>query len=100
MSSGLDTYEGETKSLTPNLVKAVPISRMGSESEVSSAVAFLFSPGSAFVSGATLRIDGAASFGNRMWPLPKAKHRQAYNGFHGEFVPDVLKKSQGEGDTI
>jgi len=94
MSSGLDTYEGSMKAIIPSLVKAVPIRRMGTESEVSSAVAFLFSEGSAFINGATLRIDGGASLGNRMWPLPEAKNNQAYNGFHRAVVPDVLKTSK------
>lgn len=94
ISSGMDTYEGAFKAIIPKLEQAVPLSRMGTESEVSSAVAFLFSEGSAFVSGSTLRIDGAASLGNRMWPLPKAKNNTAYNGFHRAVMPDVLKDAQ------
>ncbi len=94
MSSGLDTYEGATRALIPSLVKAVPLSRLGTESEVSSAVAFLFSQGSAFINGATLRIDGGASLGNRMWPLPQAKNNKAYDGFHRAVVPKVLKAAQ------
>jgi len=94
ISSGMDTYEGAFKAIIPKLEQAVPLSRMGTESEVSSAVAFLFSEGSAFVSGSTLRIDGAASLGNRMWPLPKAKNNTAYNGFHRAVMPDVLKDAE------
>ena len=97
ISSGMDTYEGAFKAIIPQLQQAVPLSRMGTESEVSSAVAFLFSEGSAFVSGSTLRIDGAASLGNRMWPLPKAKNNKAYNGFHRAVMPDVLKESEEAG---
>lgn len=94
ISSGMDTYEGAFKAIIPQLQQAVPLSRMGTESEVSSAVAFLFSEGSSFVSGSTLRIDGAASLGNRMWPLPKAKNNTAYNGFHRAVMPDVLKEAE------
>lgn len=97
ISSGMDTYEGAFKAIIPKLQQAVPLSRMGTESEVSSAVAFLFSEGSSFVSGSTLRIDGAASLGNRMWPLPKAKNNAAYNGFHRAVMPDVLKEAEEEG---
>lgn len=97
ISSGMDTYEGAFKAIIPKLQQAVPLSRMGTESEVSSAVAFLFSEGSQFVSGATLRIDGGASLGNRMWPLPKAKNNAAYNGFHRAVMPDVLKEAEEEG---
>lgn len=96
ISSGMDTYEGAFKAIIPKLEQAVPLSRMGTESEVSGAVAFLLSEASAFVSGSTLRIDGAASLGNRMWPLPKAKNNKAYNGFHRAVMPDVLKEANKE----
>jgi len=94
ISSGMDTYDGAFKAIIPKLEEAVPLKRMGTESEVSSAVCFLLSEGSAFVTGATLRIDGAASLGNRMWPLPKAKNNAPYNGFHRAVMPDVLKQAQ------
>jgi len=95
----MDTYDGMAKAMIPKLQEAVPLSRMGTESEVSSAVAFLLSEGSAFVSGATLRIDGAASQGTRIWPLPKAKNNQAYNGFHRAVMPDVLKEADKKGEA-
>ena len=94
ISSGMDTYDGMAKLMIPKLKEAVPLSRMGTESEVSSAVAFLFSDGSKFVSGATLRIDGAASQGTRIWPLPKAKNNEAYDGFHRAVMPEILKESE------
>ncbi|MFY0639582.1 MAG: SDR family oxidoreductase [Bermanella sp.] len=93
ISSGMDTYEGAFKAIIPKLEQAVPLSRMGTESEVSGAVSFLLSEASAFVSGSTLRIDGAASLGNRMWPLPKAKNNTPYNGFHRAVMPEVLQKN-------
>ena len=93
ISSGMDTYEGAFKAIIPKLEQAVPLSRMGTESEVSGAVSFLLSEASAFVSGSTLRIDGAASLGNRMWPLPKAKNNSPYNGFHRAVMPDVLQQN-------
>ncbi len=91
ISSGMDTYDGAAKAIIPQLENAVPLKRMGTESEVSGAVSFLLSDAAKFVSGATLRIDGAASQGSRMWPLPKAKNNEAYNGFHRAVMPDVLK---------
>ena len=94
ISSGMDTYEGSFKAIIPKLQSAVPLQRMGTESEVSSAVCWLMSEGAAFVNGATLRIDGGASLGNRMWPLPKAKSGHAYNGFHRAVMPDVLKEKE------
>jgi citronellol/citronellal dehydrogenase len=96
-SSGMDTYEGAFKAVIPTLREHVPLKRIGSESEVSAAIVFLLSPGAAFISGNTVRIDGAASQGSRAFPLFKAKagQSQSYNGFHRAYLPDVLK-DQGE----
>ncbi|WP_409297771.1 SDR family oxidoreductase [Pseudomonas sp. KCJK8993] len=90
-SSGMDTYEGAFKAVIPTLREHVPLKRIGSESEVSAAIVFLLSPGAAFISGSTLRIDGAASLGSRAWPLGKARNSHSYNGFHRAYLPDVLK---------
>ncbi|MBP5111521.1 SDR family oxidoreductase [Pseudomonas protegens] len=90
-SSGMDTYEGAFKAVIPTLREHVPLKRIGSESEVSAAIVFLLSPGAAFISGSTLRIDGAASLGSRAWPLGKARNSKSYNGFHRAYLPDVLK---------
>lgn len=90
-SSGMDTYEGAFKAVIPTLREHVPLKRIGTESEVSAAIVFLLSPGAAFISGSTLRIDGAASLGSRAWPLSKARNSQSYNGFHRAYLPDVLK---------
>nr|WP_298167501.1 SDR family oxidoreductase [uncultured Pseudomonas sp.] len=95
-SSGMDTYEGAFKAVIPTLREHVPLKRIGSESEVSAAIVFLLSPGAAFISGTTVRIDGAASQGSRAFPLFKAKpgQSQAYNGFHRAYLPDVLKEQE------
>ncbi len=90
-SSGMDTYEGAFKAIIPSLREHVPLKRIGTESEVSAAIVFLLSPGAAFISGSTLRIDGAASLGSRAWPLSKARNSESYNGFHRAYLPDVLK---------
>lgn len=94
MSSGMDTYQGDfAKFVIPSLAGNVPLKRMGTESEVSSAICYLLSDAAAFVSGVTLRIDGAASLGTRMYPLADAKNSHSYNGFHRAFIPEVLKSS-------
>ena len=86
------TYEGAFKAVIPTLREHVPLKRIGTESEVSAAIVFLLSPAAAFISGSTLRIDGAASLGNRAWPLHKAAVPSApFNGFHRAYLPDVLK---------
>ena len=95
-SSGMDTYEGAFKAVIPTLREHVPLKRIGTESEVSAAIVFLLSPGAAFISGNTVRIDGAASQGSRAFPLFKAKPGQSksYNGFHRAYLPDVLKEQE------
>ena len=89
-SSGMDNYPEHMKQWIRSLGDNVPIKRMGTESEVSSAICFLLSPGAAFISGDCLRIDGGASQGGRVWPLPKAKNNEPYNGFHRSITPKVL----------
>lgn len=82
-SSGMDNYPAHMKSWIRSLADAVPIKRMGTESEVSSAICFLLSPGAAFISGDCLRIDGAASQGGRVWPMPKAMNNEPITVFIG-----------------
>ncbi|HEA53938.1 hypothetical protein LCGC14_0738290 [marine sediment metagenome] len=91
-SSGMDSYPEHMKQWIRSLGDNVPIKRMGTESEVSSAICFLLSPGAAFITGDCLRIDGAASQGGRVWPFPKAKNNEPYNGFHRAVTPKVLSE--------
>ncbi|MBU3847031.1 MAG: SDR family oxidoreductase [Candidatus Acinetobacter avistercoris] len=97
LSSGMDTYSGVfAEVIIPSLSNNVPVQRMGTESEVSSAIVYLLSEAAGFVSGVTLRIDGAASQGTRMYPLSDAKNSESYNGFHRAFIPDVIKKRNNQ----
>jgi citronellol/citronellal dehydrogenase len=91
-SSGMDSYPEHMKQWIRSLGDNVPLKRMGTESEVSAAICFLLSPGASFVSGDCLRVDGAASQGGRVWPFPKAKNNEPYNGFHRAVTPNVLSK--------
>ncbi len=92
MSSGMDTYPEGFKQTLKTLRAAVPLQRMGNESEVSGAICFLLSDASAFISGDTLRIDGAASQGNvAIFPLPAHDKSKPFDGFHRATTPDVFK---------
>jgi citronellol/citronellal dehydrogenase len=83
ISSGMDSYKGDfAQFVIPTLASKVPLKRMGTESEVSSVTCFLLSEASAFVSGVTIRIDGAASLGTPIYPLADHQNSEAYNGFH------------------
>lgn len=94
-SSGMDTYPDSFKSVIKTLRAAVPLGRMGNEAEVSSAICYLLSDAAAFVSGTTLRIDGAASQGNvAIMPLQAHNRSQPFDGFHREIVPDLFKTEE------
>lgn len=99
VSSGMDNYSGDfAKFIIPSLAGNVPLKRMGTESEISSAICYLLSEAAGFISGVTLRIDGAASLGTRMYPLADATNSKSYNGFHRAFIPDVLKDELGKAE--
>ncbi len=60
-SSGLKTYPPQVQAMLQSVANDIPAKRMGTESEIASAVAFLLSPAAAFISGETLKVDGAGS---------------------------------------
>ena len=60
-SSGLKQYPEPVQAQLAAIASDVPAGRMGTESEVAAAVLFLLSPGALFISGATLKVDGAGS---------------------------------------
>jgi citronellol/citronellal dehydrogenase len=60
-SSGLKTYPEMVRAQLAAIAKDIPAQRMGTEEEVAAAVVFLLSSAAAFISGATLRVDGVGS---------------------------------------
>lgn len=92
-SSGMDTYPDGFKAVIKTLKDAVPLKRMAEEAEISSAICFLLSEGAAFISGDTLRIDGAASQGNpAVFPLPDHHNSRPYQGFHRAITPQLFQE--------
>lgn len=92
-SSGMDNYPPEMAPLIRGLHRSVPLQRLGTESEVSAAMVFLLSPAAAFVSGACIRIDGAAPNAKRVWPgVGSGKSNSAFNGFHLAKLPEILRE--------
>ena len=92
-SSGMDKYPPEMGPLIRGMARHVPARRLGTESEVSAAIVFLLSPAAAFVSGACLRVDGAAPNAKRIWPeVGNGKSPAAFNGFHLAATPKVLQE--------
>ena len=92
-SSGMDQYPPEMGARIRHMKDVSPLGRMGSESEVSAAIVFLLSEGAAFISGATLRVDGAVPNTKISRPLPpNTKPAPTYNGFHRAELPKVLRE--------
>lgn len=83
-SSGMQSYKGAVTAFIPKLKDSVPLKRLGTEAEVSAAVCFLLSPAASFINGATLRVDGAASLGNPVFPLIDHEKSQPFLGFRVE----------------
>jgi citronellol/citronellal dehydrogenase len=81
-SSGFDTYPEAVRPMLRSLKRHTPLQRLGSEAEVSAAIVFLLSPAAAFVSGATLRVDGAAPNAKRHHDQPPHDRAPVFQGFH------------------
>jgi len=91
-SSGMDTYPDAMKPLIQSLPRHVPAARLGTEAEVSAAIVFLLSEAASFVSGACLRIDGAAPNARRHWMMAGGQPSPAFDGFHRSRRPRVLEE--------
>jgi citronellol/citronellal dehydrogenase len=91
-SNGLDQYPPSMTETFRGLSKLVPLQRLGTESEVSAAIVFQLSPAAAFVSGACLRVDGAAPNAKRIWPrIGTGGSNEPFEGFHLAEMPRVLR---------
>ncbi len=60
-SSGLDRYPPAVKAQLASVANEIPAHRMGTEGEIAAATLFLLSPAATFISGTTLKVDGAGS---------------------------------------
>jgi len=85
-SSGLETYDPQTKAHLLKTSEKIPVRRLCTEAEVSAGIVFLLSPASAYTNGEVLRIDGGGQFGssNLYLPLPRPEenHNPTFDGFH------------------
>jgi citronellol/citronellal dehydrogenase len=98
-SSGMDHYPESAADMLRAMRKTVPMNRFGLEAEVSAAIVFLLSPGANFISGTTLRVDGARPQVRMGWPmaLPSSEVQQRsavkpFDGFHRAVVPKVFAR--------
>ncbi len=92
-SSGMDQYPPEMHARIRTLKDLNPLGRMGTESEVSAAIVFLLSDAAAFISGSTLRVDGAAPNVKVSRPLGPRRlpPHPSFDGFHLAELPKVLR---------
>ena len=92
-SSGMDHYPPEMALHIRAMKDRVPLGRLGTEAEVSAAIVFLLSEAARFISGATLRVDGAVPNHKVGYQMPPNKTpAPAYDGFHRAIVPKVLRE--------
>lgn len=92
-SSGMDHYPPEMADSIRAKKTIVPLGRLGTESEVSAAIVFLLSEAAAFITGATLRVDGAVPHNKICYRFPPNPNpTRAYNGFHRAKTPKVLQE--------
>jgi citronellol/citronellal dehydrogenase len=96
-SSGMDNYPPEMAPMLREMSKTIPLGRFGTEAEAAAGVVFLLSPAASFISGSTLRIDGARPQVRMGWPMQiaseKARQREAikpFEGFHRATTPKVF----------
>lgn len=90
-SSGLDRYDSSMKPIIQSLPRAVPLKRLGTESEVSAAIVFLLSEAAAFTTGICLNVDGAAPLANPLWTTPDHDRSARFDGFHLARTPRALE---------
>jgi citronellol/citronellal dehydrogenase len=86
-SSGMDHYPPEAGPMLREMRETVPLGRFGTEAETSAAIVFLLSPAASFISGTTLRVDGARPQVRLGWGAIAApaevRNREAIKPFEG-----------------
>ncbi len=89
-SSGLDTYDKAAHERLHKRKMLMPMKRYGTEAEVSSMVTILLSPAASFVSGETIRVDGAVPNMTNMYEVPDHDRSKPYEGFHRALDPKFI----------
>lgn len=91
-SSGLDAYPESSAGSLRAVRRRIPMKRHGTEAELSAAVVFLLSPMAAYVTGATLRVDGGLhNWVGDFYRVPDHERAPRWEGFHLPEPPAVLR---------
>jgi len=81
-SSGLENYPEAMRPYIEEIIQDTPAKRMGTESEVAATITFLLSPAAAFISGESIKIDGAGSLWHKTWLIEDHENApKPYDGF-------------------
>lgn len=98
-SSGMDHYPEAYAPQLRQMAATVPLGRFGNEAEVSAGIVFLLSPAASFISGTTLRIDGARPQVRMGWGLRLSEAPadvpdavKPFDGFHRAVTPRVFAR--------
>ncbi len=94
LSSGLANYPEPVQELAAGWMRMNPSARLGTESEISAATVFLLTPAAAYITGATIRVDGGSSLAKQpTWPLDPHDKIPPFQGFHRpDGAPEQFKK--------
>ncbi len=90
--SGYDNYAPHFQQVFLAMADNIPARRLGTEEEVACAAVFLLTPGAAYISGDTLRVDGAGSLWRTHWEVPP---HDAFPRYGGQPLPG---ESGGSGE--
>jgi citronellol/citronellal dehydrogenase len=98
-SSGMDNYPVEAAPMIREMAKTIPAGRFGTEAETAAGIVFLLSPAASFISGTTLRIDGARPQARMGYPMRVADAKtqafeavKPFNGFHRAQTPKIFQE--------
>lgn len=81
---GLTQYDPAfINSYIASVREMVPTKRLGTESEVAATVTFLLSPAASYITGETIRVDGASSLWRKPWPVDEHDTSVPFDGFSG-----------------
>jgi citronellol/citronellal dehydrogenase len=86
----MDHYDASYRAVLRGLPSKAPLQRFGTEAELSSAVVYLLSDASAYVSGTVIRVDGGVPTARHTWTLQPAKRSLVYQGFPQYRPPTML----------
>lgn len=90
-SSGFDSYGEEASKVLLKLKDWNLLKRFGTEAEVSAAVVFLLSEGSAFITGETIEITGGSPLIGGLWANHPHDRSKPFNPFHRSIMPRILR---------